>query len=119
MDLGKKPSHMLFSNKVTGHFGNAFGLITNALEISNGLDDCHDQTQVTGGRLTPGKNQITLFIERNLHGIDLEVISHHLFGETGIPGFQCRHGVGQLLLDEPAHGKNLVADILKLLVIAP
>ncbi len=96
------------------HAGDLVRHVTNALQICDGLDDGHHQSQVGSGRLALGDDAGALFVNRHFHGVDLVVIGHNLARRFQILIVDRRDGVGELLLHHAPHHQHLVAYTLEL-----
>ena len=90
------------------------GLVADALEIGDDLDDGDDEAKVGGGRLAPGEHLGAVLVDLDLERVDLVIVLRDDGPEIGIGLEQRRQPAADLLLDEPAHLQHLVADLLEL-----
>ncbi len=94
------------------------GLVTDALEVGDGLDDRHDQAEVRGGGSARGEDAAAIFIDRNFHRVDLVILPGHLFTQATVPAHDRLHPVLELLFDEAAHLQHARPDTFEFGVVA-
>ena len=90
------------------------GLVADALQVGDDLDDGDDEPQVAGRGLAPRQHARALLVDLDLEGVHVVVGLRDLGGEVRVALEQGRQAVRHLALDEPAHGQHLVADGLQL-----
>ena len=94
------------------------GLVTDALEVGDGLDDRHDQAEVRRGRRTRGEDAAAIFIDRDFHRVDLVILPGHLFTKATVPAHDRLHPVLELLFDEASHLQHARPDAFEFGVVA-
>ncbi len=95
------------------------GLVADALEIRDRLDDGDDEPEVAGRRRARREDAAALLVDADLHAVDLDVVLGDLQAELAVAFGQRFDGAIELLLDEPAHREHRVAHALEIFVEAP
>jgi hypothetical protein len=95
------------------------GFVTDPLEIGNRLDNGDDQPQVAGRRRPCRQNPAASFVDFDFEQVDLVVVTCDLETQLAVAADYRGNRLGQLRLDQPAHGHNAVPDALQVLVEAP
>ena len=94
------------------------GLVADALEVGDGLDDRDDQAQVGGRRAARREDAAAIVVDRHLHRVDLVVEARDLLAEPAVALDEGLDAVLQLLLDEAAHLQHAGAHALEVGVVA-
>src|SRR6516165_9731757 len=118
LDLAVLVRRTLHGGEARGDVADFLGLIADALEVGDGLDDGDDDPQIAGGRCARGEDAAALIIDGDFHVVHLEVIHRDLLAEGAIAFDQRSNRLVQLLLDEAAHAEHFAANPLEVLVEA-
>ncbi len=86
-----------------GQHTDLLGLVADALEIRDRLDDGDDEPEVAGRRRARREDAAALLVDADLHAVDLDVVLGDLQAELAVAFGQRFDGAIELLLDEPAH----------------
>src|SRR5215472_3321752 len=116
LDLAVLVGGPLHGREAGGDVADLLGLVADALEVGDGLDDRADHAQVTGGRRPGGEDAAALVIDGDLHVVHLVVVHRDRLAERAVALDEGRNPLLQLLLDETAHAEHLAAHALEVLV---
>ncbi len=94
--------------------GDVFGQIAHPLQIVVDLQHGHDEPQIGGHRLIEGQNLEALFLDLDLHAVDLGVVGDHLLGHHGVAIDQRGDRLGDGLFDQRADEQNLLLQAVDL-----
>ena len=78
------------------HLGDLLGLVADALQVGDHLDDRHHQTQVTRRGLALGDHLGAGFVELQLHRVDALVVVDHLLEFVQVAVAETVQGAGDL-----------------------
>src|SRR5581483_3856459 len=101
-----------------GDVADLLALVSDALEVGDGLDDGDDDAQVAGRRSPRREDAAALLVDRDFHAVDLEVVHGDCLAERAVAIDQRRDRLLQLLLDEASHREHAIAYPLEILVEA-
>ncbi len=93
------------------------GLIADALQVGDGLDDGEDQPQIAGCRLAARQDAAAFLVQVQFERVYLQVAADHRGGQLRVAVFQRADRVGDLPLHHTAHVQHVAAQILELLVV--
>jgi hypothetical protein len=116
LDLAVLVDRAFLRGEPRGDVADLLALIAHPFEVGDGLDDGDDEPQVAGCRRARGEDARTLLVDRDLHVVDMEVVVRDRFTERAVALDERRDRLGELLLDEAAHGEDLVADAVQVFV---
>jgi len=118
LDLAVLVRGALHGGEARSDVPDLLGLIADALEVGDGLDDRHDHSQVPRRRRPRREDAAALIVDGHLHVVHLVVIGRHPLAEGAVAFDQRRDRLLQLLLDEASHAEHLAAYALEVLVEA-
>ena len=94
------------------------GLVADALEVGDGLDDGDDQPQVRRRGRTRGEHPAAVLVDRDFHRVDLVVEPGDFLAQPAVAVDDGADAVLQLLLHQPAHLQDAGADAFEFRVVA-
>jgi hypothetical protein len=90
--------------------------VTNTLQLGDGLDDCHHQTQIARRRLAFRDNAHAGLVDSDFHHVDVFVAFNDALRQLAVLIVHCSNRIRKLLLDHAAHGHYLGANAFQLCV---
>ncbi|CZX27487.1 Uncharacterised protein [Enterobacter kobei] len=92
------------------------GHVTNTLQLGDGFDDGHHQTQIARRRLTFRDNAHARFVDGDFHHVDVLVAFNDALRQLAVLVVHRRNRIGKLLFNHATHGHHLRANTLQLCV---
>jgi hypothetical protein len=119
LDLAVLVLWPLHDGQARGDVADLLGLVADALEVGDGLDDGDDQPQVAGGRTAGGEDAAAFLVDRHFHAVDLQVVGGEGFSQRAVTFYQRGDRLGEDVLYEATHGEHARAHPLQILIEPP
>ena len=105
-----------FRRQINRHAADLFHFVADPFEVRDRFTDREHQPQITGRRLSAQQYSGAFLVDLNLECVYLVIVRSDVFGEFRITVTQCVQRFGQVIFDQSAHGQNIGAQVVQLLV---